>query len=258
MFGKNNRRLKNMLPALLIGLCLATNHQALADSLVLKESKHDDVKCGPTTGPTTKDPDTGEEYPDCYQDIRGSYDLSIILSKSTLAKYGLQLEDIDNDTPLTLVIGDFAFSGTLSDADTTQADRDGMSAIWTEAHEDGPCAAAIDANSYSQCKRVVDTTIKMALNNKKGVAINLKGESNTNGNGHNPFGNGQTVFSRLCEEEGTGTSTDEAIFSVDGVDILLPLKVGCNVKDTPYDLDGLKGGPYDLINISIKARYNKN
>lgn len=233
------------LQTLVLGVCLITANQAQADSVTLSESQKDVVKCGPVI----KDPDTGEKFQECFQNTTGSYSVTAKLSASTFEENGIFLQDLTEETPLGITIGTFDFSGSLSTADEGkhQLTATKLQGTWTEHHEG--CAKY---NADSECtkpKQVTDGTVKISAT-LKGATITLTGKSDNEGNGRQIYGN-------LCASNGSGyskTTDEDASISIGETSISGPITITCNVKTITKDPDGLKGGPFELTNMTIKAK----
>lgn len=218
---------------------LAIVDTAHADSVVLTESQKDEVKCGPV-----KKDLVGVRFQDCYQNTTGSYSVTARLSTATFEDNGVSLIDINKDTQFGISIGAFTFSGSLNTANTSKFNQFGLQGTWTEGHE--VCAKYNPNGDCTKLKKVTDGTIKIS-GGFYGAIITLSGKSDNDGNG-------QKIFTNLCDANGTGKLTEQASISVGDTIITSPIQVSCIVKQTTKYSDGSKGGPYQLTNMTIKAK----
>lgn len=232
---------KNLIKSALLGICLSVGAVSHADTVTLAESQKDEVKCGPVI----KDPDTGESYQDCYQNTTGAYSATIKLSEATFANNQSLFTDIDADTSFGLTIGEFSFQDTLSAANIKKLTKNTAEGTWKQSHE-----VCLDEDC-EKSKQVVDGTVKFIRTKNKGAIITLSGKSDNDLNG-------QKIFSSLCSENGTGVTYEDAVFTIGGTDINASLQITCTVRSSTADEDGNKGGPYDLTNMTIKAKLAPN
>ena len=226
---------------LVLGVCLITINQSQADTVTLTETQKDAVKCGPVT----KDPDTGETLQDCFQNTTGIYSATIKLTEATFVNNQSLFTDIDANSPLGISIGEFNFTGSLSEANKKKLTATTAEGTWLDQHE---VCSKFDAND--ECvtsKSVTDGAVKISRIKNKGATITLSGMSDNDSNG-------QKIYTSLCQDNGTGTTYQDAVLSLGGVDISSSIQISCVVKSTTVDENGDKGGPYDLNNITIKAK----
>ncbi|MCX7099335.1 MAG: hypothetical protein NTV43_15675 [Methylococcales bacterium] len=227
---------------LALGACLATFNVAYAaDTVALTETQKDEIKCGPVQ----KDPDTGETYQECYQNTTGAYSATIKLTESTFTNNESLFTDIDADSLIGITIGEFSFADALSAASKKKLTASTVEGTWLQTHE--VCTKYDADEECVKTKLVTDTTFKISRVKNKGATITVTGKSDNDGNG-------QKMYTSLCLDNGPGTTTDNAVLSVAGVDINVGLQISCTLKETVADEDGAKGGPYDLTNMTIKAK----
>jgi hypothetical protein len=219
---------------------LSLTSTAQADSVALTESQKDVVKCGPVT----RDPDTGEKSQVCDQVTSGSYAVTAKLSATTFEDNGVYLADITPDTQFGISIGTFTFSGSLSTANKNKLTQTGLQGSWIDQHEG---CSKYDADDVCiKPKQVTDGTVKISAS-LKGATIILSGKSDNDSNG-------QKIYASLCESNGTGTTTESASVTIGSITIPWPINITCKVKPSTKDPDGLKGGPFELTNMTIKAK----
>jgi hypothetical protein len=229
------------LQALLLAAALITAHTAQADTLTLSESQKDEVKCGPVI----KDPDTGERTQDCHQNTTGSYSVTLKLSEATFINNELLFADINIDSLLNIIMGEFSFSDYFSGADINKLNATVVEGKWLQSHE-----VCTQYNVDDECvtnKTATDGIVKISRVKNKGATITLSGKSDGGDNG-------QKLYASLCEQNGSGIVPEDAIIRLNDTSISVPIQITCKVKTTGADPNGIKGGPYDLTNMTIKAK----
>ncbi len=214
------RKLLTHLPsyaALLLGVSLSMFNYAQADTLTLKESQKDGIKCT-----VEKDPD-GIKSTVCYQNPKGSYSATAKLSAATFAENGISLDQLDENTELGIEIGLFAFSGSISTAkkNTGKVTATSLKGTWTE-----------------------DGTVKITANSN-GATISISGKWDSEGNG-------QQIYTSACEANGTGPTTEEASITIGDKIITWPIDITCTVKTSSKKAKD--GDSYELTNMNIKAK----
>jgi len=212
----------------------AKNH---GDSIKLSESQKDSVKC--------------DKAKSCNQLTTGSYSLTLKLSADTLANNDIDIGKLNLFTPFSVNIGGFAFSGTLSSAaaDKKAQTPSKLPAAWTSSHS--VCSKYAQGGDCTKSKSVADDSVKISSDKKQGLTVTIKGKKSSDGN--NDFG--QQIFAGLCQAQVPGKSeaSETAEISIDDWPIPLPLKVGCNLKQSTKTVAGSSDGPFTLNNIALKA-----
>lgn len=224
-------------------LTLAIGHAvtiaAHADTVSLSETQKDEVKCV-----TTKE--DGETFKDCWQVTTGSYTATAKLSEDTFDEYDIHLADIDEETPLGITIGAYDFSGTLSTADSSQLSLTKLSGIWTQSHE--VCSKYDQqAEECIKYKPVVHETVKVNATAHGGTTITISGKLDAEGNG-------LQIYAQTCLANEGETFSEEASISIGDTVISNPLQITCKIKTSTKDPEGTNGGPFELNNMTIKAK----
>lgn len=216
-------------------LILSFGHNLYADSLKLTESKTEKLNCK-----TFKE--EGENYTECYQSSTGKFLLSAIVSTDSFDEAGIIWDEVDETTLLDLQIGDFNFSSTIDEADVKNVTSSAISGTWFNSHD--ICSA-----DSGNCKSIKDTTVKINALKNKNVTFTLSGNSKSDD--MDEFG--QRFFIGMCEEQGTGTITETATFSINGIPVSGDLDINCRV--TEKTVTAKDGNEYTLVNVGVTAKF---
>jgi hypothetical protein len=139
--------------------------QAFADSAKLTETKVDKVKCRTYRA-------DGQRITEWGQETTGRFNISTFISPDTFESWGGYLDDVDEDTPLLIRIGNFEFSDTLGNAYRKTKTSRNLSGTWLATHEECSYNKKLGQDI---CKNVTDTTVNIAAS-FKGARINVKGK----------------------------------------------------------------------------------
>jgi hypothetical protein len=233
---KSQSIIHSLITAILI-LNFANVH---ADSLKLKETQTDKLKC------KTYKEETGQKYKDCDQLTTGKLSITLKISETSFVQNSIDFTSITAETPFFINIGSFQFSGKLADADKSQLTLKRLNGTWNRMHQS--CAYNI-INETNDCKFVKHGAVNIKAS-RKGATIKITGKRAVNE--ENNFGD--QVFLTLC---GTATdrSTKPALASItigDAPAIERNINVNCKVNRTQKAPAPLE--PFDLVNVSINAK----
>lgn len=220
---------------LLVGLCWTAMPEAIAGGTKLTESLTDKLKCSKVGGQAR-----------CDIETTGKYAVTAVISGDTFESRGITLSTLNNDTPITLTLGDYSFSSTFGSAASKTLTARKLSAKWTATHI--TCA-------NSQCskqKAVIHDTVTVTAGGSDYVTIKVSGTSNSGGTG-NDFG--KRIFADICGELGDGAyinGTERAIatLTVAGQSFSTAMTGLCKVKTQSTTRNGTR---YDLTAINLKA-----
>lgn len=226
--------------ALLLGACCLTTHLAYAaDTVDFSESQKDELKCV-----QANDPDT------CYQNTTGSYNVTFKVSEATLANNQLLFSDLNVDSQFSLDLGEFSFADYFSGATTKTINNTTVAGTWKPDQHD-VCTKYDSNDECTTYKTVIDTTVKITRSKNKGATITLVGQSDIDNNG-------QKIFTSYCQDHGSGVLYEDAIIRLNDTEFAVPMQITCTVKNATVDPNGDKGGPYDVVNMTIKGKYGPN
>jgi hypothetical protein len=185
-----------------------------ADSISITESATDKLL-------TYKYKEEGETFTEYSLETTGKFSITAKISGDAFNEAGLYWEDITQDTPASISIGNFAFSDALNNTDKPALTETKLNAVWTEKED------VCDSNS-EKCKSITTQKITVtAAKNSNVVTIKANGSSKfTDGDGY-----GSNVFSTTCLENGNGVVPDAiASITINDITLSTPLKVTCSVR----------------------------
>jgi probable HAF family extracellular repeat protein len=222
-------------------------NKANGDSVKLSESQKDEVKCGPIT----KEPMSQSKSQACGQNTTVTYTMTTKLTAATVAANGISIADLNADTQINIAIDTFAFSGSLATADLNKSKLSPavLPGTWTQQHP--VCLKPIPDAGCAKSKQVTDGTVKISTDSKKGLTLILSGKKSV------VEGNvmGQQIYADLCKANASSKSPliEKATISIGEKTIPMPLKITCSVKKTTKKPVYSTTGPFELINMAIKA-----
>jgi len=204
--------------------------QVEASNVVLTESLTDKIKCQKV----------GRERV-CSVETEGRYTMSAKISGDDFALAGIYMEQIDENTPMEVAIGDFVMSSTLSNADKYKLAPNKINGKWTEFAN--KCLNA----DCSKHKFVRHTSVKIN-GNLRGTKINIVGSSLSSES--NEYG--ARGLADMCEEAGNGAIINvPATLTVDGIEIGTNIRGTCQVNVRSVTKNG---ETFQLQFIKINAK----
>lgn len=233
---KSQSIIHSLITAILI-LNFANVH---ADSLKLKETQTDKLKC------KTYKEETGQKYKDCDQLTTGKLSVTLNISAASFAQNGIVFSSITTETPFVIDIGSFQFTGKLANADKSKLKPKSLDGTWNRMHQ--ACVFNI-INETDDCPSVKNGAVNIKAS-RKGATIKITGKRAVNE--ENNFGD--QAFLTLC---GTATvrSKESALASItigDAPPIERNVDINCKVNRTQKAPAPLE--PFDLVNVSINAK----
>lgn len=207
-----------------------------ADSVSITESLTDKLL-------THKYKEEGETFTEYAVETTGKFSITAKISGDAFNQAGLQWTDLTVDTPVTVIVGDFNFSGDLSGADKQPAlTAKKLAATWTGKED------VCDVNG-EKCKSITTQKVSItAATNNNYVTIKVDGSSKrTDGDGY-----GQRAFADICDTNGNGVVPDaQATISINDVSLMTDLKVTCSVK---IKTAGKGEESFDLKTIKVTGK----
>lgn len=233
---KSQSIIHSLITAILI-LNFANVH---ADSLKLKETQTDKLKC------KTYKEETGQKYKDCDQLTTGKLSITLKISETSFVQNSIDFTSITAETPFVINIGSFQFSGKLADADKSQLTLKRLNGTWNRMHQS--CVYNIISET-DDCKLVKNGSVNI-IASPKGATIKITGKRAVNE--ENNFGD--QVFLELCSvTPGSSKKSAVASISIGGAPAIEEnVDVNCKVNKTQKAQAPLE--PFDLVNVSINAK----
>ena len=149
----------------------------------------------------------------CDQSTTGNYSFTLKLSKATLQTAGIDFSKLSANDILSISLGDFSFSGALSDDRKYQLKSNKIKASWIASHVvctkfDTTQKSFRQMNDCKKSKLVNDTKVSLS-GDKKGLTFILSGNNARIheylvGQNINQFGFGRYLLTGLCERWGWG------------------------------------------------------
>lgn len=202
-----------------------------ADSISITESSADKLL-------THKYKEEGETFTEYSVQTTGKFSITAKISGDAFNEAGLYWEDITQDTPATITIGDFNFTGALNETDKPALTANKLNAVWTQKED------SCDS-SGEKCKSIITQKVSInAATNSNLVTIKADGSSKMiDGKGYS-----SNIFAAICINNGNGVVPDAvASITINDITLSTPLKVNCSVKsksvttpDSDYTLNTIK------------------
>jgi len=204
------------------------NASVYADTLSMTESLNDKLKC---TG-------SGDE---CTVETVGKFNVTTKISSATFEDNGVFWEDLTEDTPIEISVGDYSFSGTLADADNPTLTSTKIAAKWLETYDE-----CLD-DSCERSKTVIPEQVNVS-GGLKGIVLKIAGKSKVG-----DFDEyGSRAFADYCDQAGDGEMLNEDVtLSVDGVEFVGQLEITCKVKTKTVTKNNES---FDLVSTTVKTR----
>ncbi len=237
---KQQTKLPSIVYSLITGFLILNFANVHADSLKLKETQTDKLKC------KAYKEENGQKYKDCDQLTAGKLSITMKITATSFDQNDIDFSSITTETPFVINIGSYQFSGSLADADKSQLKSKGLNGTWNRMHE--ACVYNIINDSYD-CNPVKHGAVNIKAS-AKGATIKITSKRAVNE--ENNFGD--QAFLTLC---GTATvrSKESALVSIsigDAPAIERNVEVSCKVNRTQKAPAPLE--PFDLVNVSINAK----
>lgn len=237
---KQQTKLPSIVYSLITGFLILNFANVHADSLKLKETQTDKLKC------KTYKEENGQKYKDCDQLTAGKLSITMKITATSFDQNDIDFSSITTETPFVINIGSFQFSSTLADADKSQLKSKGLNGTWNRIHE--ACVYNI-INETDDCKFVKDGAVNIKAS-PKGATIKITGKRAVNEESN--FGD--QAFLTLCGTE-TVRSKQSALANIrigDAPAIVRNVDINCKVNKTQKDPTPKE--PFDLVNVSINAK----
>jgi hypothetical protein len=233
---------QSIIHGLIIAILILNFANVHADSLKLKETQTDKLKC------KTYKEETGQKYKDCDQLTTGKLSVKLNISAASFAQNGIVFSNINNaETPFKINIGSFNFTGKLADADKRKLKSTSLDGTWNRIHK--ACVYNI-INEVDDCKFVKHGAVNIKAS-AKGATIKISSKRAVN----EEDDYGEQAFLALCGNE-TDRSTKPALASItigDAPAIERNINVNCKVNRTQKAPAPLE--PFDLVNVSVNAKF---
>ncbi len=204
--------------------------QAMASNAVMTESLTDKLKCAKSNG-----------EPICSVETTGKFTMTAKISGDDFAAAGIYLDEIDQNTPMEVAVGDFILSTALSDADKYKLTATKISAKWSEY-----ASKCLNADcSKTKAVRHTMVTINGGL---RGVTIKIVGSSLSSEN--NEYG--ARSLADMCDDAGNdAVLTVPATLTVDGIELATTISGRCqnDVRSVSKN-----GEAFQLQRTLIKAK----
>jgi len=200
---------------------------AYADSVSVTESLNDKLKC------------TKSKI--CHVEAEGKFNVTARISGATFEDNGVLLQDITENTPLQINVGNFEFVSTLADADNPKLTPTKVSAKWVKTYDEcrNESCDKIKTVKYEQ------VGVNGGLN---GIVLKISGKSKAG----DVDEYGSRAFADYCDEAGDGSVFfGTASLTVDGTPLPGGLEIRCKVKTktvTKY------GESFELVSTTVRAR----
>ena len=241
--GELKVKLPNIVYSLITVFLIFNVANVQADSLTLKETQTDKLKC-------KKYGETKKKNMACDQFKTGKHSVTVKISSKTLEQNQIFFQNITTDTLFNVSIGGYQFSNSLSNANSSSLTGQRLEGTWNKTHDEWIYNDLIDDNEKTPIRH---STVNIKVSPSTGATIKITG--NRAFDEENDYGD--QIFLNLCKAD-NGKSQKLATASISIGEVVIPpldAKVSCNVRKKPIikRLDGIDE-TFILENIGITGK----
>lgn len=213
-----------------------------ADSLTLKETQTDKLKC-------KKYGESKKKNMACDQFKTGKHSITVKLSSKTLEQNEIFFQNITTDTLFKVSIGDYQFSNSLSNANSSSLTDQKLESTWNNTHK----GWVIDNSDVDyELIDVKHGTVNIKVSPTGGATIKIIG--NRAIDEENNYGD-QILLNSCKAVIGKSNKAAKAIISIGESSIELNSKIRCDFRQRQITkkLDGIDE-TFTLENIGITGK----